>query len=61
MSPIAPCVDGEFTIILPAFIVFENFNIVALSSECITAECPNPPYSSNFSAFDIPSSGLFTI
>jgi hypothetical protein len=39
----------------------KNFNIVALSSECITAECPNPPYSSNFSAFDIPSSESFTI
>jgi len=29
MSPIAPCVDGEFTIILPAFKVSENFKIVS--------------------------------
>ena len=61
MSPIAPCVDGEFTIILPAFIVFENFNTVSLSSECITAECPNPPNSINLSALFIPSSASFTI
>ena len=33
MSPIAPCVDGEFTIILPTLTFSENFNIVCSSSE----------------------------
>jgi len=40
--------------------VLENFAIVSLFSEWITAECPNPPNSSNFSAFDIPSSSFST-
>ena len=61
MSPIAPCVDGELTIILPAFIVFENSKMVSLSSECITAECPSPPNSNNFSDFSIPSFESLTI
>ena len=61
ISPIAPCVDGEFTIILPTFTLSENCKIVSLSSECITAECPSPPNSSNCSALDIPSSLFSTI
>ena len=61
MSPIAPWVDGEFTIILPALSVSENFCIVSLFSEWITAECPSPPNSINFSAKSIPSSASLTI
>ena len=61
MSPIAPCVDGEFTIILPTLTFSENFNIVCSSSEWITAECPNPPNSINLSAISIPSSAFSTM
>ena len=61
MSPIAPCVEGEFTIILPTITLSENFLIVSLFSECITAECPRPPNSINFSASYIPSSSFSTI
>ena len=61
MSPIAPCVDGEFTIILPAFKVSENFNIVSWFSLWIAAECPSPPNSSSLSAFAIPSSSFSTM
>ena len=56
MSPIAPWVEGEFTIILPTLTFWENFCIVSSSSEWITAECPSPPNSISFSASSIPSS-----
>ena len=61
ISPIAPWVDGEFTIILPTLTVSANFWIVSLFSEWITAECPIPPNSISFSAKLIPSSEFFTI
>ena len=61
ISPIAPCVDGEFTIILPVFTVSENFKIVSLSSEWITAECPIPPNFINLSAKSTPSLASFTL
>ena len=32
ISPIAPCVDGEFTIILPVFTILENLFITSSSS-----------------------------
>ena len=61
ISPIAPWVDGELTIILPAFIFSENFKIVSSFSLCITAEWPSPPNSNNLSALFIPSSSFSTI
>ena len=61
MSPIAPCVEGEFTMILPTLTLLENLFIVSSSSECITAECPNPPNSISFSAVSIPLSEFGTI